>query len=234
MSRAGTILRVDLTKGQISKEPTSLYVKDYIGGAAIGSKIIYDGVPPEVTALDPRNMLTFNAGPLTGTLLGNKCEVMARAPELTNNPIGCAGMGGQFPSEMKFAGYDNIVIQGRADAPVYLFINNDDIEIRDAKYLWGLDTAQTQVRIKQELKDPDVQIACIGPAGENLNVYAMILHDIQNTAGKRGFGAVMGSKNLKAVAVRGSKGLKVADPEAFMALWKDNWEYYTQAAGPSG
>lgn len=231
MSRAGSILRIDLTSQEATRVPTAFYVSDYIGGAAIATKILTDEVPPEATALDPRNLLTFNAGPLTGTLLGNKCEVMARAPEVTNHPIGCAGMGGQFPSEMKFAGYDNIVIGGKADQPVYLFVHDDEIEIRDAKHLWGLDTAETQVRIKKECKDPDVQIACIGPAGENLNVYALILHDIQNTAGKRGFGAVMGSKNLKAIAIRGSKGLRVADPEGFLALWKENWEYYTQGHG---
>ncbi|MEW6440329.1 MAG: aldehyde ferredoxin oxidoreductase N-terminal domain-containing protein [bacterium] len=231
MSRAGAILRVDLTSGEVRRQPTAEYVPDYIGGAAIASKIICDEVPPEATALDPRNFLTFNAGPLTGTLLGNKCEVVSRAPEMFNSPIACSGLGGQFPSEMKFAGYDHIVLAGRAARPTYLFVNDGEVELRDAAHLRGLDTAATQVRIKEELRDPDVQIACIGQAGENLNAYALILHDIQNTAGKGGLGAVMGSKNLKAVAVRGSKGVRVADPEEFLSLWKDNWEYYTKGDG---
>lgn len=219
MSRAGTILRVDLATGKVEREATSAYVQDFVGGGAIGAKLIWDGVPPDVSGKDPKNMLTFNTGPLTGTLFGNKCEVMAKSPQLANSPVMTAGLGGQFASEMKFAGYDHLAITGKANEPVYLFINNDNVEIRDAKHLWGLETQQTQVRIKEELKDPDVQIACIGPAGENQNVYAMILHDIQNGACREGLGAVMGSKNLKAVAVRGTKGLKAGDPEACKDLW---------------
>ena len=231
MSNAGTILRVDLTEGRIEKESTSSYLRDYIGGLSIGTKILWDGVPPEITGTDPKNMLIFSTGPLTGTLLGNKCVVIAKSPLFTNKTIGNAGMGGQFPSEMKFAGYDHIVITGKAEEPVYLFINNEEVEIKDAKHLWGLDVYETQTRIREELKDPDVQIACIGPAGENLVAFSMILHDIENTASKAGHGAVMGSKNVKAVAVRGTKGLKVADPEAFMALWQKYWEYYTKGRG---
>jgi len=232
MSNAGRILRVDLAEGKIEKEPTSSYVRDYVGGLSIGTKIFWDGgVPPEITGTDPRNMLIFSTGPLTGTLLGNKCVLIAKSPIYTNKTIGNAGMGGQFPSEMKFAGYDHIVITGKAEEPAYLFINNDDVEIKSAKHLWGLDVYETQTRIREELKDPDVQIACIGPAGENLVAFSLVLHDIENTASRVGHGAVMGSKNLKAVAVRGTKGLKVADPEAFMALWKQYWEYYTAGRG---
>jgi len=231
MSNAGTILRVDLTDGKIEKEPTSSYVRDYIGGLSIGTKILWDGVPPEVTGLSPKNMLIFSTGPLTGTLLGNKSVVITKSPLYTNKTIANAGMGGQFPSEMKFAGYDHIVTTGKAEEPVYLFIDNDEVEIRDAKHLWGLDVYETQTRLKEELKDPDVQIACIGPAGENLFAYSLVLHDIENTASRGGYGAVMGSKNLKAVAVRGTKGLKVADPESFMALWKQFYEYYTTGKG---
>jgi len=232
MSNAGTILRVDLTEGRIEKEPTSSYVRDYIGGLSIGTKIFWDGgVPPETAGTDPKNMLIFSTGPLTGTLLGNKCVVIAKSPLFTNKTIGNAGMGGHFPSEMKFAGYDHIVITGKAEGPVYLFINNEEVEIRDAKHLWGLDVYETQTRIREEVKDPDAQIACIGPAGENLVAYSLVLHDIENTASRVGHGAVMGSKNLKAVAVRGTKGLKVADPEAFMALWKQCYEYYTTGKG---
>jgi aldehyde:ferredoxin oxidoreductase len=231
MSNAGTILRVDLTERQIEKEPTSRYVRDYVGGFAVGTKILWDGVPPDVAGIDPENMIIFSTGPLTGTLLGNKSLVVTKSPLFTNKTLANAGMGGQFPSEMKFAGYDHIVITGKAEDPVYLFINNDEVEIRDAKHLWGTDVYETQTRIKEELKDPDVQIACIGPAGENLFAYSLVLHDIENTASRGGYGAVMGSKNLKAVAVRGTKGLKVADSEAFMELWRQFWEYYTADKG---
>lgn len=231
MSNAGTILRVDLTDRKIEKEPTSSYVRDYIGGLSIGTKIFWDGVPPDVTGLSPKNMLIFSTGPLTGTLLGNKSVVITKSPLYTNQTIGNTGMGGQFPSEMKFAGYDHLVITGKSETPVYLYIDNDVVEIKDAKHLWGLDVYETQARLKEELKDPDVQIACIGPAGENLVAFALILHDINHTASKGGHGAVMGSKNLKAVAVRGTKGLKIADPEAFMSLWRQFYEYHTTGRG---
>lgn len=231
MASAGKILRIDLTKKEVEEEPTSSYVRDYVGGLSIGTKILWDGVPPEVSGTDPRNMLIFSTGPLTGTLLGNKCVVVAKSPIFTNKSMGNAGMGGQFPSEIRFAGYDHIVITGRAEKPVYLLINNDEVQIREAKHLWGLDVYETQTRIREELKDPDVHIACIGPAGENQVAFSLILHDIENTASRAGHGAVMGSKNLKAVAVRGTKGLKVADPAKFMALWKQFYEHYTVGRG---
>jgi len=224
MSRAGKILKVDLTDGSIEKIPTSRYARDFIGGPAVGAKLIYDHVSPSVRGKDPENMITFNTGPLTGTLLGTKWNIMAKSPKMTNSTLVTAGMGGQLPAELKFAGYDNLAVTGKADKPVYLFITNDKVEIKDARHLWGLDTEEVQVRIKEELKDPDVQIACIGPGGENGFVGALIIHEIQNSASQGGLGAVMGSKNLKAVAVRGMKGLKIADREAFLSLWNEYWE----------
>jgi len=220
MSRAGKILRVDLTERKIEKEPTSSYVKKWFGGDAIGSTIVCNEVSPECKAYDPENILTFNMGPLCGTSRGgSKSTVMTRSPLLVHNILLTSGMGGQFPSETKFAGYDNIVIQGRADKPVYLLINDDRVEIKDAAHLWGLDTYKTQTAIKAETKDPDTQVACIGPAGENQVAYGLIYHDINATAGRCGTGGVMGSKNLKAVAVRGTKGLPVADPRKYLELW---------------
>jgi aldehyde:ferredoxin oxidoreductase len=227
MSWSGTILRVDLTEGKIEKEPTSKYVKDYIGGALIGTRIFTEEVPPDTRAYDPKNLLMFNTGPLTGTLFGNRVIVATKAPERANNLYAFVGLGGQFGSEIKFAGYDHIAIKGKAEGPAYLFINNDSVEIRDAKHLWGLDVFETQQKLKKELEDPDVQIACIGPAGENLVVYAMIVHDINNTAARR-VGAVMGSKNLKAIAVRGTKGVKVADPKALLALYDEFYDGITK------
>ena len=234
MSWAGTILRVDLTDGKIEKEPTSRYVKDYIGNAGIAARIFWEEVPPDTRAYDPRNLLLFNTGPLTGTLFGNKATVAAKTPERANHPYAFVGLGGQFPSEMKYAGYDHIIVKGKAERPIYLFINNDNVEIKDARHLWGLDTHETQRMIKEELGDPDVQVACIGPAGENLVVYALILHDIDNTASRK-VGAVMGSKNLKAIAVRGTKGLKVADPKALLALYDDFYNDFAKGrAAPFG
>lgn len=220
MSRAGKILRVDLSTGKIEKEPTSSYVKKWFGGDGIGSTIVCNEVSPGTKPYDPENILTFNMGPLTGTLRGgSKSTVMTRAPLLVHNILLTAGMGGQFPAETKFAGYDNIIIKGKSEKPVYLLINDDRVEFKDAGHLWGLDTYKTQSAIKAESGDPDTQVACIGPAGENQVAYALIYHDINATAGRCGAGAVMGSKNLKAVAVRGTKGLKVADPKKFLELW---------------
>lgn len=226
MTMAGTILRVDLTRGTIEKEPTARYADDYVGGALIGTRIFFNEVPPGTKAHDPTNMLMFNAGPLTGTLLGNKATVGTKTAERANHPYTFVGMGGQIASEIKFAGYDHIAIKGRAKKPVYLYINNDTVEIRDASHLWGLDTHETQSRLKKELGDPDFQIACIGPAGENLVVYALILHDLDNTASRK-VGSVMGSKNLKAVAIRGTMGVKLADPKAFLDLFDEFYDDIT-------
>ena len=225
MSIAGKILKIDLSDQKIEFEPTSSYVSDYIGGVGIGTKFLWDQVPPETLGTDPENLLTINAGPLTGTLLGNKANIMVKSPLFTNKTISMAGFGGQFPSEMKFAGYDNIIVSGKADKPVYIHIDNNHIEIKDASHLWGKGTSKTQEMIKAELNDPDIQVLCIGPAGENMVAYSMLVHDIQNTASKGGFGAVMGSKNLKAIAVRGTKGLSIAHPEAFWDIFKEfyNW-----------
>ena len=142
MSRTGTILRVNLSEGKIEKEPTSKYIRDYVGGSALGAKLVTDAVSPDVAGRDPRNMLTINTGPLTGTLLGNKCDVTTKSPKILNSPLVTASFGGQFPSELKFAGYDHIAITGKADKPAYLFINNEDVEIRDVGDLWGLDTQE--------------------------------------------------------------------------------------------
>ncbi len=228
MSYAGAILRVDLTMGTTTVEPTCRYTGDYVGDAGVAAKIFWEEVPPETRPFDPENILMFNTGPLTGTLLGNKATVASKTPVRANSPFAFVGIGGQLPSEIKFAGYDHIVIKGKAERPSYLFIENDRVEIRDATHLWGLDVHETQRRIKQETEDQDVQVACIGPAGEVLVVYAMIVHDIENTASKKGFGAVMGSKNLKGIAVRGTKGLKIADPKVFLTLYDEYYEEISQ------
>jgi len=220
MSRAGRILRVDLTERKIEKEPTSSYVRDCFGGDGIGSRIVCTEVPPDTGAYDPNNIITFNMGPLCGTLRGaSKSHVVTKSPAMIHNVLMASGMGGQFPAELKFAGYDNLIIKGKADAPVYLLINDDKVEIKDASHLWGLDTYETQARIKGESGDPDTQVVCIGPAGENQVAFALIYHDINATAGRQGSGAVMGSKNLKAIAVRGTRGLKVANPEEYLEFW---------------
>jgi aldehyde:ferredoxin oxidoreductase len=231
MSRAGSIVRVNLTENRIETESTSKYTKDFIGGGAIGAKLMWDNVPPDVKGLDPENMLTFNTGPLTGTLMGTKLEVVTKSPQIQNSPLITAGLGGHFGAELKFAGFDNIAITGKSDKPVYLYIEDGNVELKDAGGLWGNDTQVTQELIRSELRDPDVQIACIGQAGENQVISALILHDIQTAAAQGGVGAVMGSKNLKAIAVRGTNGIEIQAPEEFNKLWDYYYEGLTKGRG---
>lgn len=231
MSITGTILIIDLATRKIEREATSSYVKKFIGGAGIAAKLFTDHVPAETRAFDENNLLIFSTGPLTGSLFGNKANVCSRAPEQPNHPYVHCGMGGQLPSEMKFAGYDHILIKGQSERPVYLSIYNDNVRFTDAGHLWGMDVYKTQAAIRNECRDPDVRVACIGPAGENRVVNALILHDIEHTAARGGMGAVMGAKNLKALAVRGTKGLKVADPKAVLDLWQQYFDYYTKGKG---
>jgi aldehyde:ferredoxin oxidoreductase len=234
MSRAGSILRVNLTERKTEREPTSSYVKKWFGGDGIGSAILCSEVSPQTHAYDPKNIIAFSVGPLTGMLRGaSRCGVMTRSPLLIHNLLHAGNIGGQFPAELKFAGYDNVIVTGRADKWVYLLINNDRVEFRDAAHLLGLDTWETQARIKAETRDPDTQVICIGPAGESQVAYALILHDLDNVAGRCGIGAVMGSKNLKAIAVRGTKGLRVADPKKYIELWNQFFkETYFEPLAP--
>lgn len=212
----GTILRVDLSRGLISKEPLRKEMgKNYIGGRGINSRILYDEVKPGVDALDPSNRLIFGTGPLTGTglLPDGRWTVTAKSP--MTGIHGDANGGGHFAAELKWAGYDHIIFQGKADKPVYLWINDEHVELRDAAHLWGKTTWETDKIIKEEIGDPGVQIACIGPGGENLVRFACVVSNLGRAAGRTGMGAVMGSKNLKAIAVRGSKPVKVANAQAY-------------------
>lgn len=222
-SRAGKILILDLTTGKTETRPTSEYARDYLGAQGIAYKLFFDMVPPDTHPYDPANMICFNVGPLTGTLLGTRCQITTKSPMNSNYALVDSGVGGSFPAELKFAGYDHVVVKGKAKEPVYIHIENDDIEIRDATHIWGLDTQQTQDAIRKDLGDPDVQIACIGQAGENMVVWASIVHDVSDTCAHGGYGAVMGSKNLKALAVRGTKGVKIADPQYFKQIWDLEW-----------
>ncbi len=211
----GTILRVDLSSGEVTKEalPEST-ARDFIGGAGFGVKYLYDELKPSTDALGPDNRLIFASGPLSGSqaLCASRMAVTAKSP--LTGAVGMSLTGGYFPVELKFAGYDALIIQGKADHPVYLWIKDDKVEIRDAKGLWGTMTSDCQTIIRDRLGDQNVRVACIGPAGENLSKMAAIIND-RRAAGRKGLGAVMGSKNLKAIAIRGSNKPKVADDAAF-------------------
>jgi aldehyde:ferredoxin oxidoreductase len=214
----GTIIQVDLDKKEISKgslDPQLL--RSFIGGRGINSWLLYKHVLPGESPFHPQNPLIFGVGPLTGTMLpaASRFTVTARSPLTYGH--GDANAGGFFGPELKFAGYDHIIFKGTSPQPVYLFIENERVELRDARHLWGKDTWETQRLIREELRDEDIQIACIGPAGEKMVRVSCIIHGLKRAAAK-GMGPIMGSKNLKAVAVRGTKGIKVANPEEFFPI----------------
>ena len=211
----GKLLRVDLTKGTWAYEPLNMKdANDYVGCRGLGTKIFCDECDPKVDPLSPENKLIFLTGPLTGTgaTSGGRYEVVAKAP-LTGT-IGAANSGGRFGPEIKFAGIDGIIFEGKAEKPVYLYINDDHIELRDAAHLWGKDCHETTDMLVEECGK--FEVACIGPTGERQMLYSAIMNDKNRAAGRGGLGAVMGSKNLKAVAIRGTGGVKVARPEGFI------------------
>jgi len=211
----GTILRVDLAAKTIKKEPLNMKdAHDYVGARGLGTKYFCDEVDPLVDPLSPDNKLIFMTGPLTGTAAGcgGRYEVVAKAP-LTGT-IGAANSGGHFGPELKFAGYDGIIIENASETPVYLYVNDDAVELRDASDLWGKTVYDTTDTLQEALGN--FKISCIGPTGEKLCLYAGVMNEKHRAAGRGGLGAVMGSKKLKAIAVRGTGSVTVARPEKFM------------------
>lgn len=224
----GKILRVELTQGKMSEESLNeKSIRNYLGGVGTAARILYDEVPPWVGALDPMNRLIFSTGPVCGTAVptASRYTVVAKSP-LTGY-FGDSSSGGFFPAELKFSGFDMIVCVGRAVKPVYLWINDGIAELRDANAYWGMDSRQTEKVLRQDLGDSRVQVACIGQAGENLVRYAAIMSDDAGRAAARcGLGAVMGFKNLKAIAVRGHRRVPVIDQERVLKLAKTVSEAY--------
>ncbi len=211
----GKVLRVDLSKGKVSVEDLDRNkAKNYIGGRGLGVKYLYDEIDPAIDAYSPENKLLFVTGPLTGTgaPAANRYVVVTKSP--LTGAIANSTAAGDFACSLKYAGYDLLILEGKARKPVYLYIEDDKVEIRDAEGLWGLDTEETMKAV-QAATSARAKVACIGPAGEKLVRYACVMNDAGRAAGRSGVGAVMGSKNLKAVAVRGTKGVKVADHKAF-------------------
>lgn len=221
----GKFLVVDLSEGKSTILPLSEELKTkFVGGKGFGARLLYDLVPAGADPLGPDNVLMFMPGPLTGTAApGMRACVVTKSP-LTGTFVD-SYHGGHFTQEIKYAGYDGLIVRGRAAQPVYLFIDDDRVEIRSAERFWGKDTFAASRGIKEELGDETVKVACIGPAGENLVRFALICCEYNRQAGRGGTGAVMGSKNLKAVAVRGTKPVFVANTEAFLAAaWKGQEE----------
>jgi aldehyde:ferredoxin oxidoreductase len=211
----GKVLHVDLTRGVIREESLDPKVaKDYIGGRGLGIYYLRQEVNPKCDPLSPENLLVMATGPLTGTRAssGGRYMVMAKSP--LTGAITCSNAGGLFPTELKRAGLDAITFSGRATEPVYLWIVDGKAELRPAKHLWGKTTTETTDHLLNET-DPEAKVACIGPAGENLVLFASVMNDSGRAAGRSGVGAVMGSKNLKAVVVRGRGKIPLADEARF-------------------
>ena len=216
----GKVLFIDLTTGSTEEEslPEKVY-RDFIGGQGLGARILYERLKPKVDPLGPDNMLGFLVGPLTGTgIHGARFQTVAKSP--VTGGWGDANSGGSLAPVLKATGYDGVFFSGISPKPVYVFLDDGKVEIKDASHLWGKDTAETEEAIRKELGDEKVKIACIGPAGEAKSLMACIRHE-GSAAGRSGIGAVMGSKKLKAFAVRGTKKVSLADPEGFAALRKE-------------
>jgi len=223
MSWAGKILRVDLTAGTVKSEPLNMdWARTYIGSRGLATKYIVEEVDPKVDPLSAANKLIWATGPLTGTMAstGGRYTVVTKGP--LTGAIACSNSGGYWGAELKMAGWDMIIFEGQSAKPVYLVINDDTAELRDAAHLWGKTVWQTEETIKKQLQDPQVRVSSIGGAGENLVLYAAVVNDLHRAAGRSGVGAVMGSKNLKAIAVRGTKGVgNIHDPKEFMRVTKE-------------
>ena len=228
----GKILYVDLTKGTHRTEKfDEKFAKAYLGGTGFGVKMLIDNLTPGLDAFDPGNPLIYAVGATTGTLVpctASKFGVFAKSP--ATGLLGEAYSTGQFGAELRMAGYDIIVITGKAAKPVYLWIDDDSVQIKDASKLWGLDTWGVEQAIRDELGDQNVRISAIGKAGENLVRLACLINDHFRANGRTGLGAVMGSKKLKAVALRGTKDVAVAEPEQLTEYFK---ELFERAKGPA-
>ncbi len=215
----GHILRVDLTSGWIHREKTDpAYMLNVIGGRGLNSTRLYEELERDCDPLGPENMLLIGVGPLTGTLLSASAFMTISGKSPLTGILGDSAAGGFFGAELKLAGYDQVVMTGRCENPSYLYIADEHIEIRDASHLWGKDIWQTTAAIRKDINDNAVQVAAIGPAGENLVKYATVACNNSRMCGRTGMGCLFGSKNLKAVAVRGRGRVTVADSLSYLDL----------------
>jgi len=227
---SGTIVRVNLTENRVSSEKTDEGLcRKYLGGAGFVAHYLWKEIAPKVDALGPENKLIFACGPLTGVPFpGNGRNCIGAKSPLTGG-VAKSEVGEFWGAELKRAGLDALIIEGKAAKPVYLWINDGEVSIRNAAHLWGKNTKETQQEIRSELGDDRIRVASIGPGGENLVLYACVMNGLYDAAGRGGVGAVMGAKNLKAVAVRGHKAPKIVDaqPAKDIAKWlkvKENWD----------
>ncbi|MFH1089990.1 MAG: aldehyde ferredoxin oxidoreductase N-terminal domain-containing protein, partial [Pseudomonadota bacterium] len=207
---AGKILRVNLSIGQVLTVPTEIYAERFLGGRGVAIKIYWDEAPPEVNALAPENLLAVTTGPIGGVpgFAGSRWQISGKSP--LQHGFSYGNLGGAWGAQLKFAGYDGLVVQGRADKLTCLVIDQDKVELREASHLKGQGAIAVREALKKQL-GPSFRVLAVGPAGENLVTFATILAD-SDSSGAGGLGAVMGAKNLKAIAVRGRNKIEVADP----------------------
>ena len=214
------VLRVNLTAGTCAPEPLNMeWAMDYLGSRGLASKYLVEEIDPKVDPLSPENKLIMSTGPLTGTMAstGGRYTVVTKGP--LTGAIACSNSGGFFGAEMRFAGWDMIIFEGKSPKPVYLFLENDRAELLDASHLWGTSTWHTEEAIKTAHQDPQIRVSSIGQAGENGVLFACIVNDLHRAAGRSGVGTVMGSKNLKAVAIRGTQGVSgIKDFKEFLKV----------------
>jgi aldehyde:ferredoxin oxidoreductase len=212
---AGTVLRIDLTSRRVERVPTDRYLPGAVGGIGIGYRAAWEETPADAGAFDPENVLFFGVGPLTGTYApsaGHTTFVSKAAQTYPVEQVIHCSLGGSFGTELKLAGYDAVIVVGRADEPVYLAITDDEVRLEPARELWGLDTFATQARIRELERSPRMKIAAIGRAGEQLSRVGCLIHGTGHAVGQGGLGGVAGSKNLKAIAIRGTGAVSVATP----------------------
>ena len=218
MSWTGKILRVNLTAGTCVAEPLKMeWAREYLGQRGLATKYFVEEVDPAVAPLSAENKIIWATGPLTGTMAstGGRYSVITKGA--LTGAIACSNSGGYFGAELKMAGWDMIIFEGKSAKPVYLHIQNDTAELLDAEWVWGKSVWDSEPAIKAKHQDPQMRVSCIGRAGETGCMYAAVINDLHRAAGRSGVGTVMGSKNLKAIAVRGTKGVgNVRDPKAFM------------------
>jgi aldehyde:ferredoxin oxidoreductase len=221
----GRILRINLNDRRIVKEELDIsLINKFIGGRGLNGKFLYDEVKPGTDPLGPNNKVILGIGPCAGTLTPGSQRFTVTSKSPLTGFFGDSNSGGDLGAELKYAGYDMIILEGQSDVPVYLFINDEKVELRQASHLWGKTTSEARRSIEKEINDPEACLAVIGPAGENLVRFACIISELGRAAGRTGIGAVLGSKKVKAIAVRGSGGVKVANYKMLRELCKKNDE----------
>jgi aldehyde:ferredoxin oxidoreductase len=226
MGYTGRLLRINLTSGQITTEPMkNEWAEKYLGGAGLAARIFYDELAPGVDPFSEENKVAIMTGPVNGTMIPTASRVGAYTKSPLTGSFFHGTAGGHFGAELKFAGYDGIIMEGRSAAPVYIVIDDDFVEIRDAKHLWGVESYDIQERLIEELGSDEFQTLSIGPAGEVLNRFACVVFGCR-VSGRGGIGAVLGSKKVKAVAVRGSGSVDIPDMKKFRALTDELLEVF--------